>query len=354
MSELYYDNFEEKIEGEEWKQHPIHTAYEGSNLGRIRNKASKKIKKQYLHPDGRYVVSLSYGEKTKNIKTHRFIIECFKGLAKENLECDHINSKPIDNRIKNLRWVTRKENMNNPNSKSKYKPSKTTNKTSEIECYNLDGSLFKTFNSIKEASLFIEPTKRHRTVCSNIAQCLNGENRVIAYGYKWKYSEQKLLDGEYFKKHPTLDIMVSNFGRVKFLGKRKHKRITFGHIGKDGYCYIEEPNVRKKFRVHRLVAELFIPNPYGKEVVNHINTNRSYNRVENLEWCTKQENMLSRETHKKTSKPIDVFNEDDILIKNFNSIRECCREMNLSRSCVTLVIKNKKEFHKGYKFKIGK
>lgn len=50
----------------------------------------------------------------------------------------------------------------------------------------------------------------------------------------------------------------------------------------------------KNFKVHRLVAKAFIPNPDNKLQINHKDWNQSNNHVDNLEWCTQSENMVHR------------------------------------------------------------
>lgn len=54
---------------------------------------------------------------------------------------------------------------------------------------------------------------------------------------------------------------------------------------------------RKQYRVHRLMAELFIPNPLGKRTVNHIDGNTQNNQLSNLEWATYSENSQRAYRH---------------------------------------------------------
>lgn len=88
---------------------------------------------------------------------------------------------------------------------------------------------------------------------------------------------------------------VSNFGRVKSLGNnksRKDKIMKPGNNGK-GYLFVGlyKDGKRKYPKVHRLVAEAFIPNPYGFEQVNHRDEVKTNNCVSNLEWSDAKYNI---------------------------------------------------------------
>jgi hypothetical protein len=64
---------------------------------------------------------------------------------------------------------------------------------------------------------------------------------------------------------------------------------------KNGYIKVElcKNGKQKTFKIHRLVAEYYIPNPENKPEVNHIDGDKCNNSVENLEWNTRKENMNS-------------------------------------------------------------
>jgi hypothetical protein len=84
-------------------------------------------------------------------------------------------------------------------------------------------------------------------------------------------------------------IKYRNSGTRLYPGKPLLKETTL-----DGYqrIVLMKEAIKRRFMCHRLVAQEFIPNPEGKPFINHINGNKSDNRVENLEWCTQSENEL--------------------------------------------------------------
>ena len=78
---------------------------------------------------------------------------------------------------------------------------------------------------------------------------------------------------------------VSTLGRVRV---RKSCKLRKTRLDKDGYEIISLYNGSgyKNRRVHRLVAQAFIPNPCQFPCINHKDENPINNNVDNLEWCT--------------------------------------------------------------------
>ena len=92
---------------------------------------------------------------------------------------------------------------------------------------------------------------------------------------------------------------VSNFGRVKRLLITLHSRfykekiLTNCFNNRTGYCFValRKNDKDKNYSVHRLVAQAFIPNPSNLSDVNHIDGNKLNNNIDNLEWCTRSQNL---------------------------------------------------------------
>lgn len=77
---------------------------------------------------------------------------------------------------------------------------------------------------------------------------------------------------------------VSTHGRVR---KKDTGRILIGTPNDKNYLHVVLRNgIRKMLKIHRLVAQAFIPNPKNKPTVDHIDRNRQNNNIDNLRWAT--------------------------------------------------------------------
>jgi hypothetical protein len=128
----------------------------------------------------------------------------------------------------------------------------------------------------------------------------------------------------------------------------REERIRKIHLNSDKYfqCGLCKNAKIKTYRVHRLVAEAFIPNPDNKPEINHINTNKRDNSPQNLEWCTHAENMNHGAKHKLfvsckpnmgnfgvksgTSKLLGQFTEGGEMVNIYWGASEAARNLGLN------------------------
>lgn len=141
---------------------------------------------------------------------------------------------------------------------------------------------------------------------------------------------------------------VSNKGRVRSLDRYiKDRNGNYTHFLKGrilsqatirkGYKQVQlsKDGTQTPKRVHRLVAEAFIPNPLNLPQINHKDCNPSNNSVENLEWCDAKYNSNYGDRTEKVkigninnpskSKRVNQFDLDGVLLKTWPSLSEAAR-----------------------------
>lgn len=162
----------------------------------------------------------------------------------------------------------------------------------------------------------------------------------------------KDLVGEVWKTHPTLGIKVSNLGRVETrnLGKQ------FG--SNDSYGYKQIGCKYKMYRVHILVYQTFIGEiPEGYQV-NHIDEDKTNNRVgnlnlmthkENINWGTRNERASKTLTNRKDlSKTVQQFTKSGELVNEWASTHEAERLGGFKHGDISKCCNGKLKTHGGY------
>ena len=144
------------------------------------------------------------------------------------------------------------------------------------------------------------------------------------------------------------DYQISNLGRVKSVKFGKERFLKFGKDNK-GYLHISlcKDGKQKWFLVHRLVYEAFVGEIPESMQINHIDEDKTNNRLDNLNlmtpkensnWGTRTERQAEKMTNGKCSKQVIQLSLDGVELARFPSTMEVQRQLgfiqqNISRCC---------------------
>lgn len=135
-------------------------------------------------------------------------------------------------------------------------------------------------------------------------------------------------------------VQVSNLGNVR---RFKNGSYVATKPLKTPLGYLSLRVNGKNKLVHRLVAEAFLPNPHKKPHVNHLDGVRDNARLDNLEWCTHQENMTHALAHKKwdpslNGKPIICMTDDYQKVAVFKTQTQASEMMGCAQSSINAAL----------------
>lgn len=165
---------------------------------------------------------------------------------------------------------------------------------------------------------------------------------------------------------------ISNFGNIRRINRWAGNQCKSVYVAdvKDVLPYMDDfgymkvclsyHNKSKHFRVHRLVAQAFIPNPDKLPQVNHKDEDKTNNRVDNLEWCTaaynsnygtRTQRISEKNLVRGAKRSINQYSKDGVFIREWKSLTDAANTLGLRISKISSCCHNRNKSSGGYIWK---
>ncbi|OQA35782.1 MAG: NUMOD4 motif protein [Candidatus Dependentiae bacterium ADurb.Bin331] len=367
-----------KFDDEIWKEHPEQQLLMISNYGEVYSKGryvrSKngwrkkggKILKSQVDFDGYITIRFQ----NKNYKVHRLVLETFK--QRSQLSVNHINGIKKDNRLFNLEYTSHSENSLHSIRIGLRKVKFSDGVKNEIvRLYQLGMSKKRISEEFRTnmgtIQRLIPKTMIVKNKKKNIAKQKKPKIMRIS-----DFAQIKDLSGEIWKEIPGFEgrYKASNLGRIKSVERIVIERRTGTHrikkaiilrpaIDNLGYQKIrlyKQHGNSKTYRVHRVILSTF----KGSQILecNHIDGNKLNNRIENLVYCARVENMKharksglvkniekGSQRYNSKLKEVDVINIRKLIKNKKASCKELALRFQVSYRCIKQIVLRKSWKH---------
>lgn len=159
---------------EVWKDIPgFEGLYQASNMGRIASiRYGFKLMSLVRNPTGYLQVAFRVNNFVKRGMVHVFVAKTFLDQCDGCTQVDHINHVKTDNRVENLQWVSRSDNMKNNYSRGITSVDKLRSKGKRVELFDKDGKSIGVFDKLRDAATYLGV--QH----GNLSALVNGKHRV--------------------------------------------------------------------------------------------------------------------------------------------------------------------------------
>lgn len=266
---------------------------------------------------------------------------------------NHKNLDTSDSNVNNLEWVTRSENIKHSYINNEYRKYSGTKRVKPVRARKIGTSEWTLYSGgASEAARILKVSVGRVSAC-----CAKAKDAKQTGGYEFEWdepTEPNVLEGEEWRKVSNYGAAVSSFGRYRNI----YGVTSTPSPGKNGYVTIRFDG--KSHKIHRVIATAFnLPQKENEDQIDHIDGDRSNNKVSNLEWVTRSENVSRSYQNNKERKSNAVRLCRPVAARllgasewtSYSGVMEAERVLNINHTNISKCCKKTIQNYGGYEFK---